>query len=166
MSASKKSEDQKEFTKEIMDNKRTKEASLDLEKELLSLRNEVATAELDAEILISKQLKLKWAALILTAFIILFVVQTKNFSPSAPELTFTKPDLTVSGGQKPVPNKPTPAKPEVKKPAPVKKPDAKPIKPVIKAKNLGNAAITYLTDVDVALVDLTEALKVIAKPFF
>ena len=73
----------KEFKAEIESSMRAKEASLDLEKQLNSLRNDLSSKELEADILIAKQLKLKWAALILTAFIIIFVVQTKHFEPSA-----------------------------------------------------------------------------------
>ena len=55
--------------------------------------------------------------------------------------------------------------PPIKKPE-VKKPDPKPVKPVIKPKILKEASLVYLTDVDAALMDLTTALKTIAKPFF
>ena len=73
-----KAEALKEFKAEVESGKRAKEASLDNEKELNSLRNELSSKELEADILMAKQLKLKWTALILTALIIIFVLQTKH----------------------------------------------------------------------------------------
>ena len=105
MASEKKTEDLKEFKAEIESSKRAKEASLDLEKQINSLRNDLSSKELEADILIAKQLKLKWVALILTAFIIIFVVQTKHFAPASiieepdmPILIPDAPDLEVGGG--------------------------------------------------------------------